>query len=359
LKQLRGRIDSLDALIARLSAERDGKDFNPPEAESDPNLALERSVYIRRKAEFEARLHEFVAGKRKFNVQYDNNEKQIELERSSLALLEKIRATTERLVLKGAKSPQDLDGLTLQMGDSRKTLEAAIGRREEFAKEIDAISAQGVAYDATWQSQLIVQLTEATQQRQDIKQELAKTLHTNSQVELKVPTDLPQKEFFVLEVADVSVGSVSSPGEPVFRLVPLDGAYEVEVEVPGKDISLIREGNREQFETSTLPKGSQVRIKLASFPYQKHGTLDGVIRKISEGSIVKEGNAALLNPEAATIYRTRVEMIDPNGLQNVGKHFRLMPGMTATAEIKVGKQRVIQYFLYPLLRYMDESVREP
>jgi HlyD family secretion protein len=36
-----------------------------------------------------------------------------------------------------------------------------------------------------------------------------------------------------------------------------------------------------------------------------------------------------------------------------------MPGMTATAEIKVGKRRVIQYFLYPLIRYMDEWGREP
>lgn len=359
LKQLRGRIESLDALIARLSAERDGKIFDPPQAQTDPNLALERAVFVRRKAEYDARMREFDAGKRKFKVQLVNNETQIDLERDKLARFDKIRKTTERLMLKGASSQRDLDGLFLQSGDTRKLLEAAIGRREEFAKEIEAITAQAVAYDATWQSEMIVQLAEATQQRKDAEQELAKVLHTNAQVELKVPTDLQQKEFFVLEVADVSVGSVSSPGEPVFRLVPLQGLYEAEVEVPGKDISLISEGTREQFEASKLPKGSQVRIKLASFPYQKHGTIDGVVRKISEGSFEKDQNAALLNPEAATMYRTRVELIDPNGLQQVSKNFRLMPGMTVTAEIKVGKQRVIQYFLYPLLRYMDESVREP
>ena len=31
----------------------------------------------------------------------------------------------------------------------------------------------------------------------------------------------------------------------------------------------------------------------------------------------------------------------------------------ATAEIKVGRRKVIEYFLYPLLRYMDRSIREP
>jgi HlyD family secretion protein len=35
------------------------------------------------------------------------------------------------------------------------------------------------------------------------------------------------------------------------------------------------------------------------------------------------------------------------------------PGMTLTAEMKVGSRRVISYFLYPLLRGLDESIREP
>jgi len=201
-------------------------------------------------------------------------------------------------------------------------------------------------------------LAEASQNRKDAEQELAKLIHTNAQVELRVPDNLPQKEFFVLEVADVSVGSVSEPGQPIFRLVPLDVPFEVEAEIPAKDIQLVQEGTAEQFAASELPKGSQVRIKVSAFPFQRHGTLDGVVRRISEGSFEKSEQAAALNPEAATMYKTRIQIIDPNALKDVSNHFRLMPGMTATAEIKVGKRRVIQYFLYPLLRYMDESLRE-
>ena len=157
----------------------------------------------------------------------------------------------------------------------------------------------------------------------------------------------------------MSVGSVSDPGAPIFRLVPLDGQYEVEVEIPAKDIQLVQEGTLEQFNKSELPKGSQVRIKISAFPFQRHGTLDGVIRRISEGSFEKSEQAAAINPEAATMYRARVQIVDPNALKDVSEHFRLMPGMTAAAEIKVGKRTVIQYFLYPLLRYMDEWGREP
>ena len=32
--------------------------------------------------------------------------------------------------------------------------------------------------------------------------------------------------------------------------------------------------------------------------------------------------------------------------------------MTVTAEIKVGERTVLSYFLYPLLRGFDESIRE-
>jgi HlyD family secretion protein len=359
LKQIQGRINSIKALIARLKAEKDGREFAPQNAVSDPNYAMERSVFLRRKAEYDANNREFAANMRKFEVQKINNETQIEIGGQNIQRYRDIRDTVRKLYKKGAKSNQELQSIEIQIGTAEKTLQAEMGRREEFAKEIDALSAQRDAFQATWQSQLIVQLAEASQQLKDAKQELAKIVHTNSQVELRVPNDLDVKEFFVLEVADVSVGSVTKPGEPVFRLVPMEGPYEAEVEVPGKDIALIQEGTPSQFESSTLPKGSQVRIKLASFPYQKHGTIDGVVRKISEGSFEKDQNAALLNPEAATMYRTRVELINPDGLKKVGKNFRLMPGMTVTAEIKVGKRRVIQYFLYPLLRYMDNWGREP
>jgi HlyD family secretion protein len=39
--------------------------------------------------------------------------------------------------------------------------------------------------------------------------------------------------------------------------------------------------------------------------------------------------------------------------------FQMIPGMTVTAEMKVGHRSVISYFLYPLLRGLDESIREP
>ena len=39
--------------------------------------------------------------------------------------------------------------------------------------------------------------------------------------------------------------------------------------------------------------------------------------------------------------------------------FRLVPGMTVTADIKIGKRKLITYFTDPILRSTSSSLREP
>ena len=100
-------------------------------------------------------------------------------------------------------------------------------------------------------------------------------------------------------------------------------------------------------------EGSKVSVKLAAFPYQEHGTLDGIVRSISEDAFEKD------TPQGPmAIYRARIQIEDPSQLIGV-KSSRLSAGMTTVAEIKVGKRRVIKYFLYPLIRSWDTSLREP
>ena len=132
---------------------------------------------------------------------------------------------------------------------------------------------------------------------------------------------------------------------------------EVEVEVQGKDVALINVATASEALEGRLPTGCDARIKLASFPYQKHGTLDGFVRTISEGSFEKQLPGGGVS--GVTTYKALIEIVDENQLNYLPDNFRLMPGMTATAEIKVGRRKVIEYFLYPLLRYMDRSIREP
>lgn len=44
---------------------------------------------------------------------------------------------------------------------------------------------------------------------------------------------------------------------------------------------------------------------------------------------------------------------------DVGPDFRLLPGMTVSAEILVGKRRVATYILDPVIRGLHETLNEP
>lgn len=57
------------------------------------------------------------------------------------------------------------------------------------------------------------------------------------------------------------------------------------------------------------------------------------------------------------VYQARVKL-DKQFIRVRGQDITLSPGMTATAEVKTGKRRIIEFVLSPLLRYRDEALRE-
>lgn len=144
----------------------------------------------------------------------------------------------------------------------------------------------------------------------------------------------------VVEVIERSVGSVVKEGEQLVILVPLDVPLEVEASVESRDISYLR-------------LSDSARVKLEAFPYQKYGTLDGTVTAISGDAIDREEGG-----RKTSVYRIRLN-IAANKLRDVPTDMALMPGMKASAEIKVGSRRLITFFTYPILRTLDSGLRDP
>ena len=83
-----------------------------------------------------------------------------------------------------------------------------------------------------------------------------------------------------------------------------------------------------------------------------------MIRNISENTLQREGSTLSGNQEESpSYYRARITL--SGKLSQVKKDFRLIPGMEGIAEIKADRRRVIEYWLYPLLKALDEAAREP
>ena len=91
-----------------------------------------------------------------------------------------------------------------------------------------------------------------------------------------------------------------------------------------------------------------VSIKVDTFNFQKYGILNGKVTVVSPNSIDDEH----LGP----VFEVYIEPHNST-LMVEGKEQSIKFGMSTTNEIKIGKRRIIEFFIYPLIKYLDESIK--
>jgi hemolysin D len=214
---------------------------------------------------------------------------------------------------------------------------AGIADPTELEEEMERFKAEKAAYLAEFRQKTAEELVQVRRDHDAAVKQLDKATRRNSVTLLAAPGDA-----IVLEVAQRSVGSVLKEAEVLYTLVPLDSPLEAEVSVEGLDV-----GNVET--------GAEARLKLEAWPFQKHGTLSGKVRTVSNDTFTPDPKK---DGQQRPYYKARVE-VTVTDLRDVPRSFRLIPGMAVTAEIKAGEHTILSYLLYPILRGLDESIREP
>lgn len=356
LKQLQSRRNAAEATISRLRAELDEAPFSIAGHEENRDWITQMVLFRERRQAFEAELERLDADLQKLEVQKQNTTGDIAFNKEQLAIYRKVENKLKSLADRGSASNVEMMSAELRTMESERTLKTATNGLRELTADIQAKTKQRKSFIASQRSEIADELLEASQELTSVEQEINKANRMDELLELRVPTDSGHDEFVVFEVAERSVGSVLQKGEPLFKLIPIDVPLEAEVEIAGRDVAKLRVLDQAPAD-GEFPNGSKVTVKLSAFDYQDHGTLSGYVRTISEGVFEKDSGSSPVQPAAT--FKARIKLLEPITLKNLPEDFRLMPGMSATAEIKVGKRRVIHYFLYPILRYLDEGFREP
>ena len=186
--------------------------------------------------------------------------------------------------------------------------------------------------------------TEASLHR--LVQDREKLSHRQSLLELRAP-----HEGVVKDLATRTLGSVVASGTVLMTVVPGNELLQAEVWLTHQDAGFIE-------------TGQTARIKLAAYPFQRYGMVEGRVVHISP-------DASEL-PQAANLERRRgggehvlpvtgyraLIAFDVRDIQAQGRRYRLTPGMQATAEILLGRRTVLDYVLSPVQGTVQEAARE-
>ncbi len=135
-----------------------------------------------------------------------------------------------------------------------------------------------------------------------------------------------------------TIGGVVQPAQDIMEIVPLDDRLLVEAKIRPTDVAFLRPG---------LP----ATVKISAYDYSIYGGLEGVIEVISPDTLREERKS-----EEENYYRVLVRTKNAI-LSNNGKELPIIPGMTASVEIRTGEKTVLDYLLKPILK-AREALRE-
>lgn len=331
--QLEVKNVALDTEMARLLAEQKKESFIPVERSEIAIMQLE--VFKHRQLEKTATLDGFEARILSLNSQYEIAKAQTEQTDAQIKLAE--------LKLEAASALLETNTTTKLTFHERRTelqrLQAAKAEKqyeqERYQRQIGIVEAERSLYLTSYSRQIEERVLAIAAEHKQLEFELQKADRIGEFDEFAAEAD-----GIVLEVTKKSVGSVVEAAEVLFTFVPTDKGLDIGLELSPQDIGWVH-------------VGQPVRIKLDPFPFQRHGTLEGVLSSISPDALQRQVGA-----QTQVYYKARVT-IKENKLKNLPEGFKLLPGITSTAEIKIGKRTVLSYITDPFHKALDESLKEP
>ena len=188
-----------------------------------------------------------------------------------------------------------------------------------------------IAYiNENFRTTTLKEYTEKHKQATEIGAELDKTSFKNEKQRILSPV-----RGFVSNLFFHTIGGVVTPAQKLMTIVPVDAPLVIKATVLNKDIGFIKDG---------MP----VSVKIDTFDFQKYGIMRGTVRNVSKNSTDDE--------KLGPVYEVFITPVDTTLLVE-GKQASMTSGMSLTAEIKVGKRRIIEFFIYPLIKYLDEGIK--
>ncbi len=170
-------------------------------------------------------------------------------------------------------------------------------------------------------------------------QDLEKARLRADQLEIRAPN-----AGVVKDLATTTRGAVVAAGALLMNIVPQNEPLQAEVQLKNEDMGFVA-------------VGQAVRVKVAAYPFQTYGLLEGRVALVSADAAdprqTPQGQPPVLT------YRAIVQL-NSNQLASAatGERLALSSGMGVIAEIHQGRRSVMEYLLSPVRKLGQEAARE-
>lgn len=322
------------AEVQRLQALLDGQDFVEVDEDiADEILDNQQALLENRRAELKSRLAALDADIAKRQADREAVSTNLQQLRNSLVFVQKRHAMRQVLAQSGHIAELALIDTQLELANQEKEVAVQTQRLVEASAGIQASVQQKALAQAEFRSQVTTEMVAAAQRRDAAEKELTKAQQRASLQILKAPID-----GIVQQLAVFTDGGVVTQAQVLMAIVPENEGLEVEAKVLNRDIGHVHVGQR-------------VINKIETFDFTRYGYIEGEVQWVGTDAVVDER----LGP----VYPVRIKLAGgqtPNVVHGVKG--QITAGMSVTSDIRIGERRMLEYFLAPLLRYKEESLRE-
>jgi len=249
-----------------------------------------------------------------YNARRDSLQQAIATSKASQALIGREINITKPMVAKGLVAETELLRLQRQYNDLQAAMQERINKyRVDAANDLSRVEAE------------LAQVQEALTARQD---QVTRTV-------LTAPV-----HGIVKNIRMNTRGGVIQPGQDIMEIIPLEDQLLVEAKIRPHEVAFLRPG---------LP----ATVKISAYDYAIYGGLHGKVELISPDTLRDDEQRSAGNDR---YYRVLVRTTTST-LHAGGKDLPIIPGMTASVEIRTGEKTVMDYILKPILK-MREAFRE-
>lgn len=209
---------------------------------------------------------------------------------------------------------------------------AVLGQNQQLLQSQSALTQaqnQSQTQNAETNSTFSNQIIAAEKRIIELENNLVKARQVLAQTTIAAPVD-----GTVLSLTVKTIGGVVNAGQQLAQIVPEKVPLYVDTALDNQDVGFVKPGQR-------------VVVKVATYPFQRYGYLEGTVENISPDAIQDD--------KKGLIYKAKIKLNDEKSSKQ--NQLKLLPGMSVSAEINTGQRRIIEFFLDPLMTKADESLK--